>query len=358
MKVCILGNGLTSLSLAKILVNMGINVDIFLDSNFDKIDKSRTLSISKKNAAFFNSKITNIDKLLWKISNIEILSENLKNEKVLNFENNQKELFSIIKNYQLINQLKEKLDNNKFLTFKKVSKLKEKELFENYNLVINTNPNNIISKKYFYKKINKDYNSVAYTAIIDHKRFKDNNTAIQIFTKNGPFAFLPISDKQTSLVYSVRNSEEINFENSIKKYNNRYSILKINEISKFKLKSSNLRSYYYKNILGFGDILHKLHPLAGQGFNMTIRDIKLLTELIRLKLDNGLEIDNSICVDFEKKIKHKNFLFSNGIDFVYEFFHFESKFQNSLFSKSVQLLGKNKNINKFFTNFADNGMSI
>ena len=358
MKVCILGNGLTSLSLAKILVNMGINVDIFLDSNFDKIDKSRTLSISKKNAAFFNSKITNIDKLLWKISNIEILSENLKNEKVLNFENNQKELFSIIKNYQLINQLKEKLDNNKFLTFKKVSKLKEKELFENYNLVINTNPNNIISKKYFYKKINKDYNSVAYTAIIDHKRFKDNNTAIQIFTKNGPFAFLPISDKQTSLVYSVRNSEEINFENSIKKYNNRYSILKINEISKFELKSSNLRSYYYKNILGFGDILHKLHPLAGQGFNMTIRDIKLLTELIRLKLDNGLEIDSSICIDFEKKIKHKNFLFSNGIDFVYEFFHFESKFQNSLFSKSVQLLGKNKNINKFFTNFADNGMSI
>jgi len=358
MKVCILGNGLTSLSLAKTLVNMGINVEIILNSNLEKIDKSRTLSISKKNAAFLNSKVTNINKLSWKISNIEIFSENLKNEKVLNFENNQKELFSIIKNYQLINQLKKELDNNKFITFKKVLKIKEKDLFENYNLVVNTNSNNLISKKYFYKKINKDYNSFAYTAIIDHKRFKKNNTAIQIFTKNGPFAFLPISDKQTSLVYSVRNSEEIDFKNSIKKYNNRYSISKINEISKFELKSSNLRSYYYKNILGFGDILHKLHPLAGQGFNMTIRDIKLLTELIKLKLDNGLEIDSSICIDFEKKIKHKNFLFSNGIDFVYEFFHLESKLQNSMFSKTVQLLGKNKNINKFFTNFADNGMSI
>ena len=358
MKVCILGNGLTSLSLAKTLVNMGINVEIILNSNFEKNDKSRTLSISKKNAAFLNSKVTNINKLSWKISNIEIFSENLKNEKVLNFENNQKELFSIIKNYQLINQLKKELDNNKFLTFKKVLKIKEKDLFENYNLVVNTNSNNLISKKYFYKKINKDYNSFAYTAIIDHKRFKNNNTAIQIFTKNGPFAFLPISDKQTSLVYSVRNSEEIDFENSIEKYNSRYSISKINEISKFELKSSNLRSYYYKNILGFGDMLHKLHPLAGQGFNMTIRDIKLLTELIKLKLDNGLEIDSSICIDFEKKIKHKNFLFSNGIDFVYEFFHLESKFRNSMFSKTVQLLGKNKNINKFFTNFADNGMRI
>ena len=358
MKVCILGNGLTSLSLAKTLVNMGINVEIILNSNFEKNDKSRTLSISKKNAAFLNSKVTNINKLSWKISNIEIFSENLKNEKVLNFENNQKELFSIIKNYQLINQLKKELDNNKFLTFKKVLKIKEKDLFENYNLVVNTNSNNLISKKYFYKKINKDYNSFAYTAIIDHKRFKNNNTAIQIFTKNGPFAFLPISDKQTSLVYSVRNSEEIDFENSIEKYNSRYSISKINEISKFELKSSNLRSYYYKNILGFGDILHKLHPLAGQGFNMTIRDIKLLTKLIKLKLDNGLEIDSSICIDFEKRIKHKNFVFSNGIDFVYEFFHLESKFKNSFFSKTVQLLGKNKNINKFFTNFADNGMRI
>ena len=76
MKVCILGNGLTSLSLAKTLVNMGINVEIILNLNFEKIDKSRTLSISKKNAAFLNSKVTNINKLSWKISNIEIFSEN------------------------------------------------------------------------------------------------------------------------------------------------------------------------------------------------------------------------------------------------------------------------------------------
>ena len=74
----------------------------FLRFFFEKIDKYRTLSISKKNAVFFNSKVTNIDKLSLKISNIEIFSENLKNEKILNFENNQKELFLIIKNYQLI----------------------------------------------------------------------------------------------------------------------------------------------------------------------------------------------------------------------------------------------------------------
>ena len=36
-------------------------------------------------------------------------------------------------------------------------------------------------------------------------------------------------------------------------------------MSSFELKSSNLRNYYKENILAFGDLLHKLHPLAGQG---------------------------------------------------------------------------------------------
>ena len=47
-----------------------------------------------------------------------------------------------------------------------------------------------------------------------------------------------------------------------------------------------MRSYYYKNILAFGDMLHRLHPLAGQGFNMTIRDIKEIYKLIQFKIDH------------------------------------------------------------------------
>ena len=358
MKICIIGNGLTSLSVAKILMNMGINVHIFSNSNFEKVDRSRTLSISKKNFDFFNSDISNINKFSWKIKKIEIYSENLKNEKVLKFGNNQEELFSIVKNYKLYDQLVKELKNSKLLKFKKNLKRNQKNLYEDYNLIINCDPNNFISKKYFYKKISKNYNSFAYTTIISHKKFKNNNSAIQIFTKKGPLAFLPISDYKTSVVYSIRNLKEIDFENLIKKYNTKYSIIKINNISKYELKSSNLRSYYKKNILAFGDMLHKLHPLAGQGFNMTIRDIKLLSELIKFRIDNGLEIDHSICNNFEKKARHKNFLFANGIDLVYEFFHFESKFKNSLLSRSVQLIGKNKSLNNFFTRFADTGINI
>ena len=54
--------------------------------------------------------------------------------------------------------------------------------------------------------------------------------------------------------------------------------------------SVNLRNYYHKNILAFGELIHKIHPLAGQGFNMTIRDIKILLEIIQNKIDLGLPI--------------------------------------------------------------------
>ena len=353
--VCIVGDGLASLTLAKALVNQGIFVDLFSDQKLKKIEKSRTIGISKANIVFFNKKIMNIKKLLWEINNIEIYSDNLKDQKLLNFKNENKELFSIIKNFELYNLLISSLKKNIFFKLKKNFK---KLVSKNYDLIINCDKKSFFSKKYFSKKLSKNYNSYAHTTIIEHKKLSKNNKAIQIFTKEGPLAFLPISYSKTSVVYSCRGSQKIDLENIIKKYNKNYSILKINKVSNFKLVSNNLRNYYYKNILAFGDLLHKLHPLAGQGFNMTIRDIKILLDLIEFKLEHGLELDSSVCIDFQKKTKHKNFLFSNSIDFIYEFFNLESKTSNSALSKSVQFLGKNKYANQFFLKLADNGIVI
>ena len=186
-----------------------------------------------------------------------------------------------------------------------------------------------------------------------------NNTAVQIFTNQGPLAFLPISNRETSVVFSMnKNSSKI--INDLKKlihyYNFKYKINKIDDVNSFELKSINLRSYYYKNILAFGDLLHKVHPLAGQGFNMTIRDIKNLLNIINDKIDLGLPLDKSVCYEFEKKVKNKNFIFSNGIDLIHEFFQIEQKTKNSFLSKSVQILGKNSSLNKLFSNVADKGL--
>ena len=93
MNVCILGSGLTSLTLAKTLVNLGIRVDIFSDKNKFRKDINRTLGISKNNLEFFNQEILNIKKFIWDVKKIEIFSENLNNKKLLNFENNNESTF-------------------------------------------------------------------------------------------------------------------------------------------------------------------------------------------------------------------------------------------------------------------------
>ena len=99
MKICILGNGLTSLTLAKSLVNKGINVDIFSNSNLKIQNNNRTIGISKSNLEFFNKDILNIQNKTWDINEIEVYSENFYNEKILSFKNNNQKVFSISKKF-------------------------------------------------------------------------------------------------------------------------------------------------------------------------------------------------------------------------------------------------------------------
>ena len=105
----IICDGLFSLSLDNILINNKIFVDIFFNKKIKKQNKNRTIGISKSNIEYFNRNIINIDKFLWNIDKIEIYSENLKKEKILDFENNKTRLFSIIKNSDLNNCLLTKL---------------------------------------------------------------------------------------------------------------------------------------------------------------------------------------------------------------------------------------------------------
>ena len=142
MNVCILGNGLTSLSLAKALINLNINVDIISNQKNHKINKTRTIGLTSSNVKFFNNNIQNIDKLLWKIKKIKIFNDNLGNEELLNFDNNDY-LFSIIKNEQLYKLLYTNLVKSKFFKFKK------KINNFNYNLIINCDLKNSVTKKFF-----------------------------------------------------------------------------------------------------------------------------------------------------------------------------------------------------------------
>ena len=48
----------------------------------------------------------------------------------------------------------------------------------------------------------------------------------------------------------------------------------ISNIQSYPISLSIRRQYYKKNILILGEGLHTIHPVAGQGFNLVLRDIK------------------------------------------------------------------------------------
>ena len=91
---------------------------------------------------------------------------------------------------------------------------------------------------------------------------------------------------------------------------------------------------------------------------MTIRDIKILSEIIQNKIELGMQIDSSILAEFEKETKSKNFLFSNSIDFIYEVFNLDKKTQDKSFNQFLKIVGKNKALTKYFIKLADRGLSF
>ena len=361
MNICLIGKNITNLLLAKNLDNKGINFELFYSKTNDlsKIS-TRTIGITEDNINFLGK---NIKKNSWSIKDIKIYTESNNNEEIINFDSKRGSYFSIVKYSNLFQLLEKDLKKSKNIKKFLVTTNKLNTIIKNkkYDLIINSDFKNQISKKYFYRKYSKDYNSTAYTTIINHKECQ-NKSAYQIFTKFGPLAFLPISEKNTSLVFSIydknfdMNSDKV--VKLIKFYNKKYNIKNFDKIEKFKLKLSTLRNYYYKNIVSLGDGLHQVHPLAGQGFNMVIRDIKIFSEIIESKLDLGLPLDSLALEEFENKVRHLNFSFSKGIDFVYEFFKIDNKFNNkisNLFLKSLKNSDKFKN---FSTKIANRGLFL
>ena len=359
MKISIIGNSLTGLILARALANKNINFEIFYKDKSQNFKSNRTIAITNKNMAFLQKDILTIPKrLINTVNEIGILTENENKNEILNFRN-KKDLFYIIRNENLVQILKKSLNKSKFIKIKNEKFYKKILYSDKKRLIINCERNNFYEKNFFGKKFSKDYNSTAYTSIVKHKSIQ-NNKARQIFTNYGPLAFLPLSKTETSIVFSIQKRKNKFVDEKIKKliknYNKYYTILKFSKFEIAELKFEAARYYFHENILLFGDALHQIHPLAGQGFNMTLRDLKILVnELVKSK-NLGLPFNKNLLSSFQNKTRPYNLLYSNGINLIESFFKFDTTFNNKFSSSIPALINKNKKLKDFFINFADNGL--
>ena len=360
MKICLIGQNLTNLILASVFDEKKLNVDIYLNKSIQKVSTNRTIAVSSENyeylSTFTKSRIPS-----WISKEIKIFTETSRSNELINFNKKNKEVFNLIYYSKLNEIFFKKITKSKYVKLIKTDTTNNKILkkINYYDLVINSENKNLISNKFFTNKIKKNYKSTAYTFLINHQQ-KKNDTAIQVFTKNGPLAFLPLSNTVTSIVFSYygeKVSDEKIFD-LFKKYNSFYKLKKISKIEKFTLGFEMLRNYTHKNILAFGDLIHRIHPLAGQGFNMTIRDIKIISKIIDDKISLGLPIDLSVAEDFQSSTRHKNYLYGKAIDGIYEFFKLDNTVNNS-FSKPVfKILNKNSFFKKYSNILSDKGLSL
>ena len=361
MKLCIIGNGLTSLVLAKNLIKRNILVDISASSNKSKIFKNRTIGISEYNIRVLEKIFPSISNLGNPINKINIYNEKNKKE-IINFQNESRQQFSVFEYNRLYDFVKKSLTKDKKnLKFLKNKKIVIEKIRDKYDLIIDTELRDSFSKKYFYNKLKKNYYSNSYVSIINHKKI-NNNTAEQYFTKIGPLAFLPINYEKTSLVFSIIEKNKKLLTNKklisyIKSYNNKYNIKSFENFESFKINMVLLKKYYYKNVLVFGDKLHSIHPLAGQGFNMNLRDIEVLINILDKKIKLGLPIDESVSVEFEKSSKFKNIIFSSSIDFIHEFFLFEKKLPKNISNTIFYFFKKQKFLNKLSQEISNKGFN-
>ena len=360
MKICLIGLNLTNLILAKVFEEKKLDVDIYSNKKIQNIKTNRTIAISSENFDYLKS-FTQSSIMSWKSKEIKIFTEDSKLQEIINFNKKNREVFNLI-SYSKLNEIFlkkiKKSKNIKILNSDTCSPLILKKI-KNYELVINSENKNFISNKFFTNKIKKNYRSRAYTFLINHRN-KNNDLAIQVFTKFGPLAFLPLSNTKTSIVFSYkgRKINDHKIINIFKKYNSFYSLTKIGKIEKFSLSFEMLRNYTHNNILAFGDLLHRIHPLAGQGFNMTIRDIKIISKILDNKISLGLPIDNSVAEDFQNSTKHLNYLYGKAIDAIYEFFRFDNNIKNSISKPMFKILNKNSLFKKYSNILSDKGLNL
>jgi len=116
------------------------------------------------------------------------------------------------------------------------------------------------------------------------------NIAYERFTPEGPIAVLPMTKKRCSLVFTVDSdsAEEtlsLNDAEFITALENRFGFrtggfTKTSKRFAYPLSLMQIKQHYTDRAVIIGNAAHALHPIAGQGFNLGIRDVSALAEVI------------------------------------------------------------------------------
>jgi len=188
------------------------------------------------------------------------------------------------------------------------------------------------------KRWGHDYGQTALVCALSHTR-PHEGIAHQIFLPSGPLAVLPLPGNRVSIVWSERDAtaraiQWLDDEGFLSVLRPRLGDL-LGDIAleggrfAYPLKLTVAESFVAPRLALVGDAAHGVHPIAGQGLNLGLRDVAALAEVLILAARRGEDIAASDVLErYQRWRRFDTVRMALGMDAV-----------NALFSNGNPLLG-------------------
>jgi 2-octaprenyl-6-methoxyphenol hydroxylase len=148
--------------------------------------------------------------------------------------------------------------------------------------------------------VEHDYKQSGLVTTISHE-LPHEGAAYEHFRPAGPFASLPLKGNRSSLVWTEASTEaprflemppdELNAAIESVMGSTLGAVTAEDKLQAFPLKLRIARDFVAPRLALIGDAIHVVHPVAGQGLNLGLKDVAALAEVVvealRLGLDHG-----------------------------------------------------------------------
>ena len=380
--VLIVGSGLVGLVAAYCLSTLNYKVTLVDKKNFinskNSFKDTRTVAVSEGSKIFLESLSLwgFLESYAEPIKKINVYDRHSRNKILFNNQTKNKELGYVIENNKfskiLINQLKKFKNTKVYYDFNIIDiKLNNKNsrAFSN-NAIINAKiiiaadgKNSQIKKIVGNRTFKKNYNESALVLNFIHEK-NLNNTAYEIFYKTGPLAILPVKSTkgffQSTIIWSNDNKflkKLVSLESPfIKAFMEERigkivgNITEINSSQIFPLSAHINESFINKRLIFVGDSAHSIHPIAGQGWNLGVNDVRNLYDLsTNRKTDIGSDL---FCQMYNDKSYHKAFQLFQITDKLNSHFMNSGNIYRSLSNVGFGLIEKSQPLKNKITKYA------